>query len=156
MKKIVHIILICFLLPHLMEAQSLSYHQFEQIDSLSLIEKRPVAVFIYTDWCRYCKNMEQKTFQNTEVINKLNKKFYFISLNAEEERLIIFRGHPFQYKPNGKSTGIHALAEALGAVDNKISYPTFCILNTDYEIIFQYDAYLNAKNMITILDQLSN
>lgn len=139
-----------------MEAQSLSYHQFEQIDSLSLIEKRPVAVFIYTDWCRYCKNMEQTTFQNTEVINKLNKKFYFINLNAEEERLIIFRGHRFQFKPNGKSTGIHALAEALGAVDNKISYPTFCILNTDYEIIFQYDAYLNAKNMITILDQLSN
>ena len=64
--------------------------QFEQIDSLQRIEKRNVAVFIHTDWCKYCQTMQNTTFKNDSIIKVLNNKFYFIDLNAEEKRNVIF------------------------------------------------------------------
>ena len=127
---------------------------FEQIDSLRKIEKRICVVFIHTDWCNYCKAMKNKTLKNDSVINKLNKQFYFIELNAEEKSEITFNNHTFKYKPTGTNTGIHELAEQLAFFENKISYPTLCFLNPDFKIIYQYNQFINSKELILILNQL--
>ena len=128
--------------------------QFEQIDSLQRIEKRNVAVFIHTDWCKYCQTMQNTTFKNDSIIKVLNDKFYFIDLNAEEKRNVIFNNHTFKFKPTGANTGTHELADQLGTVNNKISYPTLCFLNADSEIIFQYNQYINVKDLQLILTRL--
>lgn len=125
--------------------------QFEQIDSLQKVEKRNVIVFIYTDWCKYCKVMHDKTFNNKEVTQLLNDKFYFIDFNAQEKRRIIFNKNTFVFKPNGINSGIHELSMELGTIDKQISYPVLCILNEKNEIIFQYNSFLNAKDLINIL-----
>jgi len=129
-------------------------YQFEQIDSLQQIEKRNIIVFIHTDWCKYCQTMQNTTFKNDSIIKILNTKFYFIDLNAEEQRNISFQKRTFKYKPTGANTGIHELAERLGTVDGKISYPTICILNSDNEIVFQHNQFINAKDLKTILTQI--
>lgn len=134
-------------------AQLRSY-QFEELDSLQQIEKRVVVVFIHADWCRYCQAMKQTTFKNNSIINLLNKKFYFISLDAEERRSIRFNQQVFQYKPSGINTGTHELARQLGTVNNKLDYPTLCILNPDNEIMLQYPQFILAKALKTILTQL--
>ena len=128
--------------------------QFEQIDSLQQLEKRSIIVFIYTDWCKYCKAMHDKTFKNKEVEKLLNEKFYFIDFNAEEKRKIIFNAARFEYKPNGNNSGIHELAIELGTINNQISYPILCVLNDKYEIVFQNNSFLNAKYLLNILEQL--
>ena len=143
-----------FLFRGKQKRKELNQFQFEDIDSLFQIEKRNIAVFIYTDWCRYCKNMEQNTFQNQKVIQQLNNHFYFISLDGEERREIDFQGYKFSYQPTGNNTGTHALAEALGSVDGKLSFPSFCVMNSDFEIIFQYNAFLNAKDLSQVLDKI--
>ena len=145
---------ICFIL----QAQSLFAQiktvRFEQIDSLQKIEKRNVVVFIHTDWCNYCQTMKNTTFKNDSIIHKLNNQFYFIDFLAEEKRNIVFNGRTFKYKPTGTNTGIHELAEQLATVDNKIAYPTICFLNTNNEIIFQYNQFINTTDLSTILIQL--
>ncbi|MDO8998905.1 MAG: thioredoxin fold domain-containing protein [Bacteroidota bacterium] len=128
--------------------------QFEQIDSLMKVEKRKIVVFIHTDWCKYCATMKHTTFKKDSVIEFLNKHFYFIDLNAEEKLNINFNKHTFKYKPTGASTGINELAEQLGTVDGKISYPTLCFLNSEYEIIFQYNQYINSTQLLGILARL--
>lgn len=129
----------------------LNHYSFEQIDSLQQIEARPVVIFIQTDWCQYCKAMEQTTFQNKTIIEQLNSDFYFINFNGEEERDITFRGHIFKFKPTGHHTGVHELAEQLGSINGKLSFPTLCILNEDDEIIFQYGAFLKVKDLKQVL-----
>jgi thioredoxin-related protein len=128
--------------------------QFEQIESLQRAENRNVIVFIHTDWCKYCKVMHNKTFKNEEVIKLINDKFYFIDFDAEEKREIVFNQATFKYKPNGSSSGVHDLALQLGTINNQISYPTLCILNKKNEIIFQYNSFLNAKDLRQLLEKL--
>lgn len=127
--------------------------QFEQIDSLQTIEKRNVIVFIHTDWCKYCSVMKSKTFKNKEVVHLINKQFYFIELNAEEKRKIAFNYSTFAFKPNGSNTGVHELATELGTIKNQISYPVLCILNSKNEIVFQHNNFLNAKDLLLILEK---
>lgn len=133
----------------------LKIHQFEEIEDLNKMEQRDLVVFVHTDWCRYCKAMKNTTFKNEEVVEKLNDQFYFVSLNAEEQRSITFAERSFRYKPTGANTGIHELAEAMGTIDGKLSFPTLVILNPKNEIIFQFDGFINDKNLVQLLSQLA-
>ena len=124
---------------------------FQQLDSLQKMEQKPVLVFIHTSWCKYCEAMEHATFQNKEVKELLEKKFYFVELDAEEEQDITVKGHTFQYRPTGAGAGQHELAQELGMVDGKISFPTLSFLNADYEIIYQRPGFLTAPQLMEIL-----
>lgn len=138
------------------QTNELIQYDFEQVDSLFSQEERPLAIFIHTDWCRYCKNMEQTTFRKKRVLQALNNDFYFISFDAEkEQRTITFRGYPFTYRPNGRNSGVHTLAEALGTIDGELTYPAFVVLNKNYEIIFQYNEFLDGEKMSWVLSRIS-
>src|SRR5687767_8787784 len=73
--------------------------QFGALDSLQRIHKKPVVVFIHTDWCKYCGAMKNATLKKKDVIQLLNEKFYFVSFNAEQKEDIEFSGKKFIYKP---------------------------------------------------------
>jgi thioredoxin-related protein len=141
------------LLPNIALPQLKSY-TFEQIDSLQKIEKRNVVIFVHTDWCRYCLTMQNTTFKDSSIIHKLNTQFYFIDLNAEQKEDILFVGYTFKYKPTGTNTGIHELAEQLATVDSQVAYPTLCFLNSNNEIIFQYNRFINSADLSNILTRL--
>ncbi len=134
----------------------LKKYPFEEIENLQKNHSRNVVIFIHADWCQYCKTMQNTTFKNEKIINLLNEKFYFTELDAEEKRDITFFGKTFRYKPNGKSTGIHELAETLGNIHGKVSYPSIIILNPENEIIFQYDGFLNTEHFLQLLIKLIN
>lgn len=73
------IVLGSFVLPKLCFTQ-LNVMTFQQIEERQSNELKNVIVFIHTDWCNYCKAMENTTFKNKEVIEKLNKDFYVVTL----------------------------------------------------------------------------
>ena len=127
---------------------------FEEIDSLQQIQKRKIIVFIHTNWCQFCQRMKTTTFRNQEIIEKLNSNFYFIDFNAEEKRDIMFNNQTFKYKPSGNNVGVHELALQLGTINNQIVYPVLCVLNENYEIILQYNNYLNPKDFKLLLGKL--
>lgn len=132
----------------------LQSRSFEAIDSLQLIQKKKIIVFIHTDWCKYCQRMKVTTFKNAEVIEKLNSDFYFLDLNAEEKRDINFNNQTFKYKPSGNNVGVHELALQLGTMNNQIVYPVLCVLNEKNEIILQYGSYLGPKDFKLLLEKL--
>ena len=122
---------------------------FEEIDTLSI--KKPLIVFLHTDWCKYCNVMEETTFKNKEVIEKLNSDYYFVSFDAESRKKVLFKNRIFIFKPTGRKTGIHELAETLGRYQNKLVYPTTVVLNTKHEIVYQRPSLLRPKNFIKLL-----
>lgn len=134
----------------------LQTYQFEQIDSLQKIEARPVFIFIHTTWCKYCTAMGQTTFKDKQTIAALNKKYYCIFLDAEIQKDIFFNNHLFKYKATGNNTGVHELAVLLGTTNGQVSYPAICILNADYEIIFQYSSFLSSVDLLKILHAILN
>lgn len=145
--------LACVLVPNISHAQ-LNTYQFEQLDSLQKVDQRTVAVFIHTDWCKYCKAMQHSSFKDKTIAELLDNHFYLIDLNAEEKRSIHFHGHTFRYKPTGNDTGVHELAEQLGTIEGKISFPSLCFLNAKNEIIYQQGGFMDAEALQKVLEQL--
>lgn len=127
---------------------------FEELESLQLLEKRPVVVFIYTDWCSYCLAMESTTLNDPEIIEKLNSSFYFIAFNAENETEVRFRGTTFRFQSSGNGVGVHELALAFAPENTALTYPNLCVLNPTFEIIFQYGEFLNKQEMNLILNKI--
>jgi thioredoxin-related protein len=138
------------MLPKLSFSQ-LKEYQFEQIDSLQASEKRSVAIYLHTDWCKYCHAMKNTTLKDKNVIKLLNEKFYFIDFNAEEKRTIIFNNKSYSYKPSGNNTGLHELATQL---DKEITFPSLIFLNDTKEIVFKHNQYISSKDLISILLKL--
>lgn len=127
---------------------------FEQVDSLIEIEQKPVIIFLYTDWCKYCHSMKETAFTDSTVIDYLNENFYFVRFNAESEKDITFAGNTFHFKPNGNENGVHELAIQLGTIDGKLSYPALSALNEQYELVFQYGGVLYKEELIAVLKAL--
>ena len=132
----------------------LKTHTFEQAEKIAKENPKPFVVFIHTEWCKFCKMMENTTFKNNDIINQLNQNFYFISFNAEEKKDILFNGNTFQYKPKGNNSGVHELASILGDKNGTIIYPTITILNPDYSIAAQFTSYTSPKDLLQILSKI--
>lgn len=130
--------------------------QAQEVTFLTLEKKmqeqaKPIVVFLHTNWCTYCALMEKKTFSNQAVQKKLSEKAYFVSFDAETKEKIRFKDTDFVYKKKGLQAGVHALAEALTTQN---AYPALVILDQNYDIIYQYYAYVGPKEMLQLLNAL--
>ena len=67
----------------------------EEADSLYKIQKRPMFIDVYTDWCGWCKRMDASTFKDPTVAAYLNANFYPVKLNAETKDTITFNGKTY-------------------------------------------------------------
>ena len=132
----------------------LTRFSFEEVAILNQKKPKPTLIFIHTSWCKYCKMMEKSALQNPNVIQLLNEKFYFISLDAESKKDITFHNHTFKFKPTGTTTGIHELATELATVNNEIVYPTIAVLDSSFSILFQKQSYLNTEELLFILQKI--
>jgi len=132
--------------------KTLKIHTFPEVEQLQKTAPKPMVIFLFTDWCKICFGMKKNTFKNIKVIEKLNSDYYLVMLNGEEKKDILFLGRTFSYKTSGNS-GVHELAKQLTSSEEKISYPTTLILNSDYEIDALFDGYLNSKKMNSILNK---
>ena len=65
-------------------ADDIKWYSYKQGMSLAKKEGKRVYLHFYTDWCNYCKEMDQTTFRNKSVINLLNKDFVAIRVNTNK------------------------------------------------------------------------
>lgn len=133
------------------EAQTLQWTSFEHLTDSLRKERRPLLVFIHTDWCKYCKMMEVKTFTDPIVISTLNRNFYCLDLNAEEARTLTFLNKKYKFKPSGVNTGIQELAEILGTENGKLSYPTTVFFDQNLQVQHRIVGVLEAKQLRELL-----
>lgn len=147
-------ILLLVLLTWVCRAQ-LQATSFQDLEELRLNAPKHTVIFIHTNWCKYCLQMEHTTFADSSVVERLNQDFYFTKLDAEQRKPIQFLGHSFEFNPTGSNTGQHALAAELGTVDGKLNFPTICILNTQNEIVFQHAGYMDQEELSAVLNELT-
>lgn len=153
------IILICswFGLGHLsVEAQTLRWTSFEHLTDSLRKERRPLLIFIHTDWCKYCKMMEMKTFTDPKVVQALNRRFYCLDLNAEEAHTLTFLNKKYAFKYSGVNTGVQELAEVLGTEKGKLSYPTTVFFDQNLQLQSRMIGLLDAKQLYQLLNDDSN
>lgn len=127
------VIIILLLFVPKVKSQTIVWTAFENLNDSLRIERKPLLIFFYTDWCKFCKMQEQTTFADTSVINILKSKFYCLKLNAEYKSEIIF----FNRTYSSKSSGYHELVEYFSLVKGQISFPS--------TLFFTKELILNEK-----------
>jgi thioredoxin-related protein len=114
------------------------------------MKKTPKKVFVdvYTDWCGWCKRMDASTFQDSTVIEYMNKNYYCIKYNAEHTETIKLKGTEYKFVREGRQ-GYHELAKYL--LQGRFSYPTGVYLNETLDLLGPVPGYQDAKMMDKIL-----
>lgn len=139
---------IILILPLLWIAQSafvnppvedgIQWMTYEEVVEASKKNPKKVFVDVYTNWCGWCKRMDQTTFKNEDVVKILNKDYYAVKLNAESDQ---------QFTQNGKTMTYRQLARSYKAT----GYPTTVYLNEDLSVIQAVPGYQQAENLEMIL-----
>ncbi len=120
----------------------------EQAINLNVTHPKKILVDVYTNWCYYCKVMDQNTYSNPKVIAYINSNFYPVKFNAEQKENLHFDGKDYKYIPSGLR-GYNEFAVAL--LGGKLSYPTTVFFDTKTQVITRIPGYLDAKNYEPIL-----
>jgi thioredoxin-related protein len=110
----------------------------EEAQELAKEEPRNVIVDMYTDWCGWCKKMDRTTFVDQEVAELANQKFYAVKINAESLEKINFKG---------EDTNGRLLARQFRVP----GYPTYILLNKDFELKEQVVGYKGEEEFLRIL-----
>lgn len=100
------------------DTKKVNWISFQEAEKRMNEKELPVIVDVYTDWCGWCKVMDNKTYSKSNVANYLNNKFYAIKFNAESKQDITWRGKVYRYD---HEKGIHSLALAL--ITGEKGYP---------------------------------
>ncbi|NJO02331.1 MAG: thioredoxin fold domain-containing protein [Bacteroidia bacterium] len=151
MKK--HLLLILVFINSLVtvQAQNIGWTAFGHLSDSLRAERRPVLVFIYADWCKYCRMQERITFSSPDLVHRLNKSFYCLRLNAEERENRHFLGRSYHYEPSGTGTGQHQLAGLLGKQQGTLTLPTTVLLSSDLQIVARLPGFLERASLEAVL-----
>ena len=92
MKKLLIITLLAFIGTSAFAQEKIQWISFE--DAVERCAKEPKMVFIdvYTDWCGWCKRMDQSTFVNPVIAKYMNEHFYCVKFDAERQDTLTFQG----------------------------------------------------------------
>lgn len=127
-------------------------YSFEQAYNLQQKNDKPIFVFVYTDWCKFCHAMKKKVFTAKRITKILNESFYFVLLNAEDKKEIVIQDKAFKYRANGYKTGVHELAEALATKNGKLTYPTTVFLSKANVVDEQIVGFIPVEKLNDLLE----
>ena len=107
---------------------TIEWHELSDATAqLALDTNRMVMVYVFADWCPYCKMMSNQTLKNTDVIEILNKNFIAVKVDGEEDPSIVFLllGEKAIYPstvffyPNKKEGKIEHVGHVEGFIDSE-------------------------------------
>ena len=152
MKKILQIVLVqClfFISNWAIQAQEATWMSWEEAVQKAASDSQPKKLFIdvYTDWCGWCKKMDQDTFQDPEVAAYMAENFYMVKLDAEQKDPIEYGGKTYTYVASGRR-GYHQLAAAL--LQGQLSYPTVVFLDEDLRMLSPVPGYQKPVEFLKI------
>lgn len=136
-----------------LKAQEIKWISFEEAMALNKETPKLILIDIYTDWCGWCKKLEQTTYKNTEIIKLINTHYYAVKLDGEGTEPIVFKNYTFKYKEQG-NTKYHEFAATL--MDGKLSYPTTIIMDNKETVLDKIPGYLDPKLMEKVLHFFSS
>jgi thioredoxin-related protein len=114
----------------------------EQAYAMTKKEPRKIMIDVYTDWCSWCKVMDNKTFSNQVIADYLNKNFYPVKFNAEQKADVALNGKTYKFIASG-TRGYHELAAEL--LNNQLGYPSVVFLDEQTKMIQPVQGYIKAK-----------
>ena len=112
----------------------------KSISELKSTNKKFILVDLYTDWCGWCKKMDENTFQDGNTVSLMNESFTCVKMNAETPEPVSFNNKTYLFTKTG-SRGANKLALDLGSINGKLGYPTLVILDENGNKLQAFPGY---------------
>lgn len=153
---------ICLLGPTLHAQDQIKWVSWEEamqsIERAELLGIKPkkILVDVYTDWCVWCKQMDESTYADPKIVAFINEHFYAVRFNAEYRRTIRIKGQSFHFVVlnERKGTGFHALAYAL--LDGEMRFPSTVFLDHNLKLMQRVPGYLDIATMYPIISYMTS
>lgn len=129
-------------------AQKVKWYTFSEAVELNKTQPRKIMVDVYTDWCGWCKVMDEQTFQHPDIAKILNEKYYAVKFDAERKDTVVFQGTAFVNKGEGRRPP-HDLAVAM--LNGKMSYPSIVFMNEKNQLITAVPGFQKPEQMEPLL-----
>lgn len=112
-------------------AQDTKPQQINWVSYLSAVEQskskdKPLFLYWYAEWCKYCKQTKQTSFKDPAIITLLNTNFIPVAINVEKNMDLV------------KKFRVTSL-------------PTFIVINITNDVLFKHEGFLQQN---TLLDEL--
>ena len=130
------------------EVKEKSWTDIETAVKQAKTDQKKILVDVYTDWCKWCKVMDEKTFSDPEVSRFLEENFHLVKFNAEQKEAIKFNGKKFSFKSNGRR-GYHEFAA--DALNGQLAYPSLVVYDSQLNKLEVIRGYKKAHELIGIL-----
>ena len=141
-----YIFLISLFLSSFSFAQEINWVSINDAEKLqSENPEKPLFIDVYTDWCGWCKQMDNTTFKNDEVVAFINEYYIPVKFDAEQKQEITFKGQKFEYMEVGRK-GVHQLAAAL--LQGNLSYPSYVVINSKNELTHLLRGFMKPNDLL--------
>lgn len=147
--KLLTIVFLLFAGPLLAQQPKIEWLKFEDVATKMNTKPKKILVDVYTDWCSWCKKMDNTTFTDPIIADYMNKFFYSVKLNAEGKDPIIFKGKTFVNPSPDDARSVHQFAKAI--LQGKLSYPSYVLMDENYTIITVIPGYSTAEKFEPLL-----
>ncbi len=115
-----------------------TFVSLEQAMSDAKSQNKVVLVDVYTEWCSWCKKLDEDVYPALEVQKELHNYFTAVKINAESAT-----SHTFE----GKEVTERELASHWQVT----GYPTILFLTPDGKVINQLSGYMPPKDFANTL-----
>ena len=128
--------------------EEIQWLSWEEAIEKSEIEPRKIIMEVYTEWCIWCKRMDEKTLQNDSIIKYINENYYAVRFDAEHKDEIEFNGKMYKFVKSGRN-GYHELAAEL--LRGRLTFPTVVFMEEDAEVIQSLAGYKSPMQFMQMI-----
>jgi thioredoxin-related protein len=116
----------------------LPWHSIREGLTLAAKQNKPLVVDFYTDWCGWCKVMDQKTYEQYQIKDMLKAGFVLAKYNPEKDGAFEYRGKKVTPIEFSKLVGVNG-------------YPTTAFLKADGTKIDAVSGYIEFTRFLEML-----
>lgn len=92
MKRLILISITYFLITSFAGAEDLKWYTWDQGYELAKKEHKPMLVFVHASWCHQCQRLDQRVFNDEEIIPLIVKDFIPVKFDIEADEEYTFKG----------------------------------------------------------------
>jgi thioredoxin-related protein len=108
------------------------YYTMAKAQKLAESNDKKIIVDVYTDWCTFCKKLENEVYPDDRIGQVVNEYFYVVRVNAESEEELVY---------NGRKIKMREFAELLGVS----TYPSTVFIDKKGTTIGQQSGFMEVE-----------